>query len=288
MKKKIEILTVLSIVTGFLSLIPGILSFNINQSYNVINQYGDTVTLWGAGIYTHDSYFKAPILIGTDITMLFVLLLMTIALISFRRKNSQKSLLFLAGLLSIHLYYSFSQGFGVVYNQLQLVYITSFGASFFGFIFCLIQLDPQLLAEKQHWNPATRGVQLLLLIAGTALFVAWLPDILSSLLTGKSLEQIAIYTTEITYVIDMGVISPFIFIVFALLKKEHVSTHIFLPVTLILCTAVGLMVTLQTVIMVLAGIELPLVALLTKVTSFILLSAFSLTYTIRYFQNLES
>lgn len=48
------------------------------------------------------------------------------------------------------------------------------------------------------------------------------------------------------------------------------------------------MVTLQTVIMVLAGIELPLVALLTKVTSFILLSAFSLTYTVRYFQNLES
>lgn len=287
MKKKIETLTTISILTGLLSAIAGILSFDTNHSYEVLNQYGKTITLWGAGIYAHDSYFKAPILIGSDITMFFILIFLTFYLVKYRHGNSQKSLLLLTGLLSVQLYYSFSQGFGVVYNPLHLIYIASFGSSFFGFICCLIQLHSQQLAENQAWNPNTRGVRLLLFIAGLSLFAAWLPDILSSLLSGQSLEQIDIYTTEITYVIDMSVVSPFIFIVLYLLKKEKPQAYIYLPLTLILCTAVGLMVILQTGIMLLAGIELPIIALLTKVISFVLLSAFSLNYSFRYFKHLS-
>lgn len=287
MKKKIEILTSITILTGLISTIIGILSFDTAHSYNVLNQYGKTITLWGSGIYSHDSYFKAPILIGTDIFMFFTLLLLFVALMKYRNNNSQKSLLFLTGLLSIHLYYSFSQGFGVVYNQLHLIYILSFGTCFFSFICCLIQLNAQKLAQKQRWNPNIRGIRILLVVAGISLFVAWLPDILSSLLSGNSLEQIDIYTTEITYVIDMSIISPFIFVVLYLLKKNQMSLHIYLPITLILCTGVGVMVILQTIVMVFAGIELPLAALLTKVGSFILLSAFSFYYGLRYFRQLS-
>lgn len=288
MKKKIEILTNITILAGLISTIIGILSFSTAHSYNVLNQYGKTIKLWGSGIYFHDSYFKAPILIGTDIFMFFTLLLLFVVLMKYRNSNSQKSLLFLTGLLSIHLYYSFSQGFGVAYNQLHLIYILSFGTCFFSFICCLIQLDAQKLAQKQQWNPNIRGIRVLLLIAGISLFVAWLPDILSSLLSGNSLEQIDIYTTEITYVIDMSIISPFIFVVLYLLKKDQVALHVYLPITLILCTGVGVMVILQTIVMVFAEIELPLSALLTKVGSFILLSAFSFYYGLRYFKQLNT
>ena len=45
-------------------------------------------------------------------------------------------------------------------------------------------------------------------LTGIALIVAWLPDIVNSLFAGRSLELIEVYTTSVTYVLDMGVIAP--------------------------------------------------------------------------------
>lgn len=59
------ILLLLLIVT-----ICGLSSFNTVHSYEIVNQYGENIRIWGAGIYAHDSYFKAPIFIGSDFTVL--------------------------------------------------------------------------------------------------------------------------------------------------------------------------------------------------------------------------
>lgn len=48
----------------------GVASFDTTNSYEIVNQYGDTVRMWGSGIYSHDSYFMAPIFIGSDFTIL--------------------------------------------------------------------------------------------------------------------------------------------------------------------------------------------------------------------------
>ncbi len=61
--KSLNILLLL--LTLFIT-ICGICSFNTAHTYNAINQYEETIKMWGAGIYAHDSYFKAPIFIGSD------------------------------------------------------------------------------------------------------------------------------------------------------------------------------------------------------------------------------
>lgn len=48
----------------------GLFSFQLGHEIEFINQYKDTVKLFGYGIYQYDSYFKAPIFIGSDATML--------------------------------------------------------------------------------------------------------------------------------------------------------------------------------------------------------------------------
>jgi hypothetical protein len=58
----------------------------------------------------------------------------------------------------------------------------------------------------------TNGIKIFLFFCGLSLFVAWLPDIIASLINKKSLGLIEIYTTQITYVLDMAIISPLIFI----------------------------------------------------------------------------
>lgn len=70
--KKDIVLPILNLATIILLLITtacGIFSFDTTRSYEIINQYGDKIKMWGSGIYAHDSFFKAPIFIGSDFTI---------------------------------------------------------------------------------------------------------------------------------------------------------------------------------------------------------------------------
>ena len=56
------VFNILTILLLLITTITGISSFDTSHSYEFVNQYGDSIKMWGAGIYAHDSYFKAPIL----------------------------------------------------------------------------------------------------------------------------------------------------------------------------------------------------------------------------------
>ena len=87
--------------------------------------------MWGAGIYAHDSYFKAPIFIGSDFTILLFIVPLTIITLLRNKKGSAIDYdIRVFGILSMLLYYSASLAFGVTYNSLHLVYILLFGLCF--------------------------------------------------------------------------------------------------------------------------------------------------------------
>ena len=41
----------------------------MNHGYYINNQYGDSIKIWGMNLQ-HDSYFKVPIFVGSDVTVL--------------------------------------------------------------------------------------------------------------------------------------------------------------------------------------------------------------------------
>lgn len=105
---------------------------------------------------------------------------------------------------------------------MHLVYILLFGLCFFTVCFKAAKLYTIGIRQRRVCSyPFTKGMKAFLLIAGIALFVAWLPDIITSIIRGTSLELLEVYTTEITYVLDMGIISPLIFITYYLAKWEE-------------------------------------------------------------------
>lgn len=67
----------------------------------------------------------------------------------------------------------------------------------------------------------TLGMKWFLTLSGVALFVAWLPDIILTIIKGTSLSLIEVYTTEITYALDMGIICPMCFLTMYLLKRKN-------------------------------------------------------------------
>lgn len=70
--KALYILTIAIIFFAIVSSAMGLFYMDGGRPYNFVNQYGDTIKIYGDGIYTHDSYFKALISRGTDFTILFI------------------------------------------------------------------------------------------------------------------------------------------------------------------------------------------------------------------------
>lgn len=268
----ILILALLLIIT-----ITGVSSFDTSHSREFVNQYGDTVQMWGSGIYAHDSYFKAPIFIGSDLTML--LLVAPWAAISIRKSLKEPTLenyIATYGIVSLILYYAASLAFGVTYNALHLAYIALFTSSLLVSFMLLAKLHAvSVLNGKVCTFNFTRGLKTFLIIAGVSLFVAWLPDIILSLVSGNSLALIEVYTTENTYVLDMGIISPLIFLTYYLVKREDFIGYVLLRMLLKACLIIGIMLPVQTVFQLFAGIHIPVPALITKVFIFSLMALFA-------------
>lgn len=272
-KKKNDIWAIITILCMCVTSITGILSMNFEYAYDFVNQYGQTVKIFGYGIYANDSYFKAPISIGTDFCILFALVPLFVYTYLFYRKNSNViSEIKLISVYAVAFYYGASIAFGVTYNQIFLVYVILFTSSLFGMFSHIrkVKVQQKLLV--------TKGLSVFLILAGIALIVAWMPDIISAMVTGETLSLIGVYTTEITYVLDMGIISPMCFVCLYLLKKKEGLGVILLAVLLKLCIIVGIMIIPQSICQVLSGVEIALPVLVTKGLSFVVLGGFALYF----------
>lgn len=281
-----DILSILSILLLMIITITGLLSFSTEHSYLITNQYGSEVRMFGSGIYSQDSYFKAPIFIGSDFTMLFLMVpLMIVALVKEVRNRTLKSKLYLIAGTSVVLYYATSIAFGITYNSFHLLYIALFSSSLFSLFAFIAKLDMVALQRSLTWTLPSKGIKVFLILSGISLFIAWLPDIIPTMISGTPLPLIEVYTTEITYVLDMGIISPLIFLCLNLLKKQKGLGVAILSMILSLCAVMGVMLPVQTVFQMLAGIEIPVPVLIVKVGIFVLLAVFAAYFDVKLLRN---
>ncbi|MGO0986857.1 hypothetical protein ACTPEW_13045 [Clostridioides difficile] len=255
----------------------GIFSFSIDNKYEAINLYGQVIEMYGTGIYQYDSYFKAPILIGSDLAMLLIVV-PVIGSYIFRDIITVEQKTNFLSILGIILYYAFSISFGVAHNQLQLVYILLTSISFFTLFTLLMDIYGISLCYNCSFH--LRKIEFVFLIlAGASNIIVWLPDVLHSLFTGSTLERIEMYTTEITYVLDMGIISPLVFIIiYLLIKKKSYISLVLYRMILVTLKVIGVMLPIQTIVQLRAGIYIPIPELVTKVAIFVTLAIISIYF----------
>ncbi len=282
MKYKQDWLAVATIILMIITSVAGILSLNFSASYNFINQYGHTVEMYGYGIYAYDTYFQAPISIGSDFCTLFVGVPMFIyTYVRYVRGKDMPSQLQLISMYAIAFYYAASISFGLTYNRLFLIYVALFSCSLFGMFRHIITL------KLNRIGSLSKGLTVFLVMAGVALIVAWFPDIVPTLIDGRTLSLIGVYTTNITYVLDMGIISPLCLVCYYLLKQKNPLGTLLLAILLKLCILVGIMMFPQTICQMMSGCNIPLPALITKSVSFVLLGGFAFYFNKRLYKELE-
>jgi len=286
--QSIYLLVTIIILFGAICAAVGVFYTRPGEPYNVVNSYGDSVKIYGQGLYAHDSFFKAPIFRGTDFTILFLAVpLLLIALVLDMTKKTLKWRMFLLSVVAVFLYYSASIAFGVVYNFLHLLYIALFSACFFGFILIAKSIAVDEVAKSVHQMLPYKGIYVFLILVGISLIVAWLPDILGALFANKSLPLLHVYTTEITYILDMGIIAPSAWICFFLLKKRDGVGYILITILLTLCAVIGVMLPIQTYFQYSAGITLTPAEMITKNVTFCLLAVFAIYFEIRLIKAIQ-
>ena len=268
-KKRIpEIIIILLLIIISLC---GILSLDFSKVYSYINQYGDEVKLFGSGIYKDDSYFKAPIFIGTDLCVLFFgVPLFIISLIKDFRNSTENTQLRLVSIEAISLYYAVSLCFGVKYNRIFVLYVILFSLLFFTLIKRM-----RNLSRYNYSFEMKKSDTAFLIFSGISLCLAWWPDIIPTIINKTSLKLIENYTTEPTYVLDLGIISPLCFISLFLMRKNDSFGVILYAILLQSIMIVAVMMITQSAVQFASGTDIPLPALISKSIIFIILGLFA-------------
>ena len=248
--------------------------------------HGEEVELNGRGLYFYDTSFKVPVLRGTDAILLFIGLPLLIVSIVLYKQGSLRAGLMLTGLLVCFLYNAASVAFGVAYNTLYLIYLISFSVCLYAFILAFNTIDLTYLEGSLSSNLPYRGTAIFIFIAGLSPLV-WLVDIVFAMLDAHVPQGLAHYTTDITTLLDVGIISPAAFIAGFLLLRRRPLGVFMASIILTLLSLIGLIVVSQSVMQFLDGIRLSPMQTALYVVPFVSLSVVAVWMNVRILRNIN-
>ncbi len=280
--KPSKTLIILSSVVAILALIAsgvGLFGRGEGEPFTFTTLHGQTIEIYGRGLYRYEWAFKAPVLRGADVILLFLGIPVLIIAILLYRRGSLRGGFLLTGTLSCFLYNAASMAFGAAYNSLFLLYIVYFSASLYAFILAFRMMDLEALPTYISSDLPHRGIAIFIMLSGLSTGV-WLMDIIAAMFEGGVPANVASYATDVTAVIDIGIIMPTAFIAGVLLLRHKPLGYPLAATMLILLTLVGMIVIGQTVMQILEGIVLSPGEFAAFVIPFVLLSLIAIGLTI--------
>jgi hypothetical protein len=217
--------------------------------------HGQTVEMYGQGLYRFDTRFKGAGNRGTDVvTIVLGIPLLAVATLRYWRGSLRWGLL-LVGTLAYFLYVYASLALNAAYNSLFLIYVALFSASLFAFVLACSSID--LPALQAHFLPGLprRGPALFMFASGLATLVIWLGPLLSALVQNQPPNLLESSTTMVTDVLDLGIITPATLLSGVLILRRAPLGYLIALALLVLEMLLAPMIAAQTVFQLAAGIS---------------------------------
>ena len=246
---------------------------------------GETVQIWGQGWYRYDTPIGALSFKAGDLITLFLAIPVLIVSFVLYRQGSLRGGLLLTGALSYFLYTYTSLGFGATYNNLFLVYILIFSASLFGLILALTSFDvPALPAHFAETMPR-RGIGIFLVASGVILSLIWIVlSILPALLQSKAPPEAYFYTTFMTGIVDIGIVSPALIVAGTLILRRAPLGYLLASTMLVFTCILGPNLTAGGTIQVMEEV-ITIGQAMAFTVPFVILALIALGLTISLFRN---
>jgi len=237
---------------------------------------GQEVAIYGQGLYRYDTLFTGAANRGTDVvTLICAIPLLAYATLRYWRGSVRGSLLLL-GTLVYFLYVYGSYALGIAFNPLFLVYIALFSASLFAFVLLFASIDRQRLTDHLAPDLPRRGVAIFMFFSGLATLAIWLQPLLNELTQNQLPAFVGSYSTKITDVLDLGIITPATFIAGTLIWRRDGLGYLVGFSLLVLEIMLTPMIVAQTVSQLLAGITFTLAEMIGPMIGFATLGLFAL------------
>lgn len=252
------------------------------QSYEFTSLRGELITIYGRGLYRHDSLSMAAQGKAQDTVTLLLGLPLLVTGIILARKGSLRGTLLLIGTLGYLLYTYTSLTFLAAYNQLFLLYVTLFSLCLFAFIFGLKNINPDIVKAQISDRFPRRGIALFMSIVAGFLILAWLGRIVPSLIADKPPFGLESYTTLVIQALDLGIIVPVSALTASLLWRKDPWGYTLAAVVLIKGFTMGAALIAMIIGQILAGIAVNMV----EIIMFSGIAFTALIFTIMLFRNI--
>jgi len=259
-KRTPHILTGLSLLIVVLALVAasiGLFWQDGGETFTFTTLQGQTVEIYGRGLYHFDTLFAGAASRGTDAVTVFLGIPLLLFCGLWHRQGSLRGTLLLLGTLAYFLYVYASYALGtVVYNRLFLVYIALFWTSLYGFVLTFRMIEPQQLAAVFSPRIPRLGPAIFMVASGLVTSLIWLSPLILALIQDQPPATLgSYYTGRVTDALDLGIITPTTFLAGKLiLGRSPLGYLIALPL-LVLEMMLLPMIAAQTVSQLMAGVS---------------------------------
>jgi hypothetical protein len=279
-KRELTLLTSIIIALSIIVSTIGIFSNAGKGQYEFQSIRGETVTIYGKGIYKNDSIAAVAQGIPQDIVTLLVGIPLLILSLYLFKKNYLKGKLLLTGTLGYFLYTYMSYTFLWNYNKLFLIYVMLMSVSFFAFTLSMISFDIEKLKLSFKKGLPIKFIGGFQIFVGIAIGLLWLGRIAPSITEDISPVGLEHYTTLVIQGMDLGFVVPVAILSGILLIKRKAFGYLLSSVVIIkgitLLTAITAMIVGQAY----AGVPMSLVEVIIFL-SFDLVSVYCLIVLMR-------
>jgi hypothetical protein len=211
-KKAVSLLVYGISILAIIATTAGIFSKSGPGEYEHISIRGETVTIFGKGIYQDMSADVAIQGIAQDVVTMFIAIPFLLTALYFARKGSLKGRIMLSGsLLYFFLTYLFYLAMAM-FNPLFLVYVLLLSASFFALILTLFSLYFESLSKYFHSRPPVKFLGGFLVFNAITIGSLWLQVVIPPLFNEVIPIDLDHYTTLIVQGFDLALFLPISFI----------------------------------------------------------------------------
>jgi hypothetical protein len=254
-KRSISLLVLFICLFSILATFVAIISTQGTGEYEYRSIFDESISIFGKGLYQHDSVSMASQAIAQDYVTLILGVPLLLLSLYLARKGLLKGRLLLTGTLGYFLYTYASYSFLSMYNSMFLVYVFLMSASFFAFSLAMMSFDIPNLPAFFSGNLPVKLLGGFLLLGPIVFGLMWIGKIVPPLINNKPPQGIEHYTTLVIQALDLGFVVPVGIVAGILLIQRKPFGYLLAPVIIIkeitLLTALTAMIFMQ----IKAGIE---------------------------------
>jgi hypothetical protein len=231
---------------------------------------GEAVTIYGQDLYRYDAVFIARGFMGKDAVVLLIGVPLLVASAWFYRRGSLRGGLLLLGTLGYFLYVYASTALSAAYNNLFLLNVALFSASFFAFLLAFASFDREALARYAEVLPR-RGPAAFMFASALVILVVWGLQLLLALARGEAPASLESYTTMYTHAVDLAIVGPAAIIAGLLILRRQILGYLIALGLLVLEIMLAPLITAQTIYQLSYGLTLTPAEIIGPVASFAVL-----------------